>query len=342
MKEYRGVMIGAGYFGAFQAEAWRRIAGVKIMAVADPLPGRAAEFARKFGIARAYESAAEMLGAEQPDFVDIATRPDTHLELTRLAAKYHAQVICQKPMSPTMADNLAMCEACETANVRLVIHENWRWQPWYREAKRIINSGVLGELQSLDFNWRTGDGVGREPYVAQPYFRAMPRLLIHESLVHILDTFRFLAGELRVTACETRRLNPVIAGEDWAELRVAFAGGPAGFIHGDRHTGPHPAPVAMGELRIAGRHATLRLAPDGQLFLARHAAMEERLPFEPVTTGYKGDSVRATQQHLIDCLRTGVRAESEGRDYLLTAALVDAAYDLSPTPGTTEYPRDQP
>ena len=269
---------------------------------------------------------------EQPEFVDIATPPDTHLPLTRLAAQRRAHVICQKPMSPTMADNVAMCEASEAANVRLLIHENWRWQPWYREAKRIIDGGRLGEVLSLAFDWRTGDGVGPEPYAAQPYFRAMPRLLIHESLVHILDTFRFLAGELRVTACETRRLNSVIAGEDWAELQGAFEGGPSGFIHGDRLTGPHPAPVAMGELRIVGRHAALRIAPDGNLFLTRHGGAAERLPLEPITTGYKGDSVLATQQHLIDCLRTGARAESEGRDYLRTAALVEAAYALSPAP----------
>ena len=31
-----------------------------------------------------------------------------------------------------------MVEACKTANVRLLMHENWRWQPWYREIKRLL------------------------------------------------------------------------------------------------------------------------------------------------------------------------------------------------------------
>ena len=335
MKTMRGVMIGAGFFAQFQAEAWRRMADVELVAIADSAAGRAREFAEKFGIARAYESVEAMLDAEKPDFVDIATRPDTHLPLTRLAAQRGIHVICQKPMAPTVAESIAMCEACETAGVRLLIHENWRWQPWYREAQRLIASGELGALKHLSFDWRTGDGNGPEPYAAQPYFREMPRLLIHESLVHILDTFRFLGGELQVTACETRRVNPVIAGEDWAEIRVRFAGGAAGFIHGDRHTGPVPAPVAMGSMMIEGERGTLRIAPDGQL-----GAAASQPPYSPLTkpggwegaAPYKGDSVFATQRYLIECLVSGCPSESEGREYLKTVALVEDCYRLALKP----------
>ncbi len=329
----KGVLIGAGYFAQFQAEAWQRIAGVELVAVADSLPGRAREFAALHGLARSYESVTAMLDAERPDFVDIATRPDTHLALTRLAAARGLHVICQKPMAPTHPEAIAMCETCEASNVRLLIHENWRWQPWYREAKRLIVAGKLGRMRTLSFDWRTGDGNGPEPFLAQTYFREMPRLIIHESLVHILDTFRFLAGELRVTACETRRVNPVIIGDDWAEIRVAFADGATGFIHGDRQTGSVPAPVAMGEMLVTGDAATLRIAGDGRMFLRKHSSSKEiALPFTPTTRGYKGDSVVATQQHLIEALRFGTASESDGREYLKTAALVEACYRLAPTP----------
>jgi predicted dehydrogenase len=322
----KGVLIGAGYFAQFQAEAWKHL-GVRLLAVADLASGKAEEFAAKQGIARAYQSTEAMLDAEKPDFVDIATRPDVHLPLTRLAAQRGIHVICQKPMAPTMADCIAMCEMCEKSGVRLLIHENWRWQPWYREAKRIIDTGTLGSLRDISFDWRAGDGTGPEPYTVQPYFRQMPRLLIYEALVHMLDTFRFLAGELHVTECETRRVNPVIVGEDWAEIRVAFDSGASGFIHGDRYTGPVPAPVAMGTMLIEGTRATLRIASDGCLFLN-----EEKLPFTPPTTGYKGDSVLATQQHLLESLRTGRPSESDGREYLKTFAIVEECYRFSPNP----------
>src|SRR5688572_28899642 len=125
----KGALIGAGYFAKFHAEAWRRIAGAEMTAMADPISGKALEFAKAFGIPRAYESVDQMLAAEHPDFVDIITRPESHLTLTTLAARHGAHVICQKPMAPTFPECEAMCEACEKANVRLLIHENWRWQP---------------------------------------------------------------------------------------------------------------------------------------------------------------------------------------------------------------------
>ena len=91
----KGVLIGAGYFAQFQAEAWKRLeaplssrraetdpsnsaAGQPqlLLAVADLAPGKAKQFAAKHGIPRAYESVEAMFDAEQPDFVDIATRPE--------------------------------------------------------------------------------------------------------------------------------------------------------------------------------------------------------------------------------------------------------------------------
>ena len=109
----QGVLIGAGYFARFQAEAWKRVPTAEITAVADSAPGKARAFAAEFGTPRAYESVDEALDRERPAFVDIATRPESHLDLTRRAARRGAHVICQKPMAPTWEDCVAMCEACE-------------------------------------------------------------------------------------------------------------------------------------------------------------------------------------------------------------------------------------
>jgi predicted dehydrogenase len=322
----RGVMIGAGFFAGFHAEAWRRIPTATITAVADPVAGKARAFADQFGIPSAYESVEEALDREKPDFADVATRPEAHLALTRAAAGRGVHVICQKPMAPTWEECVGMVEACEAAGVRLLVHENWRWQPWYREAKRLIDVGALGRVFQLTFRWRTGDGRGPEPYTVQPYFREMPRLLVYETLVHLLDTFRYLGGEVARVVCLNRRVNPVIAGEDHSLILVESRTGLPGLIDANRITGPTPAPVAMNSLTIEGDRAVLRLSPDGRLWLTEHGGVEYEHQLPTTTEGYKGDSVRATQNHLIDCLRSGRPSESDGRDYLNTVRAVFACY----------------
>jgi D-apiose dehydrogenase len=325
--QLKGVIIGAGYFAQFQAEAWARVNGVTITGVADPDQNRAQQFAAQWNIPRIYADAATMLQTEQPDFVDIITRPDTHLELTRLAAAHGAHVICQKPMAPTWDECLQMIAACEQAGVRLLIHENWRWQAWYREIKRLLAQGRLGQLFHLHFYSRLGDGRSANPYTAQPYFREMPRLLIYETGVHFLDTFRFLAGEMKTIYCTTQRLNPVIVGEDAAIIHATFASGINGVIDANRIGGPIPSPVAFGTLMVEGERASLRMSPDGDLFVTDYGQAEQPHAYVKPEIGYKGDSVKAAQQHYADCLLTGQPCESDGDAYLQTVRAVLGAYE---------------
>jgi predicted dehydrogenase len=331
MKPQRVMLVGAGYFARFHAEAWNRIAGVELCAVVDPVGDKARTFASQWNVPRTFDSISAALDHERPDIIDIVTRPESHLDIVSRAANGGAHVICQKPMAPTWTDCVAMCEACERAGVRLMIHENWRWQPWYREVKRLVDAGSVGNPRSISFQWRTADGNGPEPYPNQPYFRVMPRLLVHESLVHILDTFRFLFGEIALVSCRNRRLNPVIAGEDQSHIDATFVNGRTGMIDGNRLHGPIETPVAMGSLSLEGELGVMRVSPEGKLSIQYANGEDRLLPFEPDRNGYKGDSVYATQCHLMECLRSDRASESEGREYLKTVALVEACYRSNET-----------
>ena len=326
MTPLRGVLVGAGYFAQFHAEAWSRVEGAGIAAVADTDLERARVFARQWGIRGVYANLDAAIASESPDFVDIATRPESHVELAARAASTGVHVICQKPMAPSMSECRGMVETARSAGTRLVIHENWRWQPWYREARRVVESGRLGRVFHVGFRIRTGDGRGPEPYVHQPYFREMPRLLIYETLVHFLDTCRYLAGEAEWVHCSTQRVNPVIRGEDAAVIHIGFRSGARGVIDANRIAGPLPPPVAFGEMRVEGDRAAVSISGDGDLRLIEYDAGERAHEFEKPSIGYKGDSVRAMQQHFVDCLRSGATAESEGEDYLKTVTLVEACY----------------
>ncbi len=318
MESFKGCLIGGGYFGRMQLDGWRRVTGAVIEAICDLDPGRAESAAREFG-ARAYTDLTAMLDRERPDFLDIATRPDTHLPLVRLAAQRGLAALCQKPMAPTWEECLEIAAVARRSAIRLMMNENWRWQPWYRRISELLPS--LGRLVFYRFHHRHRDGLGDAPYPSQPYFKEMPRLIIFETLVHFLDTARFLFGEIEEIYCRTGRVNPVIAGEDLAVMFLRHASGLQGVIDGHRFAEPSVEGPAMCEARVDGLEASIDLRSSGQVFLAA-----ERV-FDPAgMPGYKGDSCRATQQHFVDCLRTGQPFETGAEEYLKTVAAVEAAY----------------
>jgi predicted dehydrogenase len=322
----KGAIVGGGFFAGFHMDAWVRMPEVSIAAIVDTDAPRAREFAAKWGIPNVYADLREMLAVERPDFVDIATRPEAHLHLTALAAQAKTHVICQKPMAPSWEESVAMVDVCRENGVRLLMHENWRWQPWYREIRRRLPE--LGQIHYAGFRMRTGDGRGESPYPSQPYFARMPRLLIYETLVHFIDTCRYLLGDIESVYCRTQRLNPLIAGEDAALIQLQFADGAVAVIDANRIAGAMPPPVAFAEAVIEGSEARIAMTGEGDLSLRLYGAANDlALTFEKPATGYKGDSILAMQRHFVESLRGGQLCESEGLDYLKTVRAVFACYE---------------
>jgi predicted dehydrogenase len=312
----KGGIIGCGFFAERHIEAWRRIPEVEIVAAADPRLDRAKIFAN-----RAYGSAEEMLDRERLDFVDIVTRVDTHLPLLRLAMHRKIPVICQKPIAPDWGTAVEIVEAAETAGVRLMVHENWRWQAWYRVAQQMIARGDIGALIGYGFRTRTRDGMGEAPYPKQPYFRQLRRLLIDEALVHHIDTARFLFGEIESVYAQASRRNPHVVAEDQAILLLTHGTAVHGWIDGHRFLDPDPDGPAMGDAFFEGERGVISIPATGDVY--RNGVLAWK---NDVTVGYRGDSVRATQAHFIACLTDGKAFESGGREYLRTFAAVEAAY----------------
>jgi predicted dehydrogenase len=334
-QKLKGVCIGAGYFSHFQYEAWRRIPEVEIVAFSNRDPVKAAEITKQFGIEKLYHDYREMFDAENPDFVDIITPPPSHREICAEAARRGIHIICQKPLAPTFAEAEAIVTHAADSQVRLMVHENFRFQPWHREIKRQIDSGAIGgRLFSLAFRSRMGDGWGPNAYLPrQPYFRDYPKLLVYETGVHFIDTFRFLAGEIKRVSAWHRRLNPIIKGEDCALLVFEFAGGALGQWDANRFnetTARNPR-YTFGEFLVEGIGGSIRLYNDSRLTLQRLGEPEVEIPYERADRNFAGDCCYLTQRHFVDRLLDGRPFETGGEDYLRTLAVQEAVYESAET-----------
>lgn len=331
----KGVGIGAGYFSPFQYEAWNRIPEVDITALCNRDTEKASVLMKAYGIERHYTDYREMIEKEKPDFIDIITPPETHLEMTRFAAERGIHVICQKPLAPDFREAQQITEIAEQAGIRFMVHENWRFQPWHREFKKLIEGGEVGEIHFMNWLKRMGDGWGADAYIPrQPYFRKYPRLIVYENGIHFIDTFRYLGGEISRVTAWLKKLNPVIAGEDFALVAFDFeTPGKLAVWDANRYNEPnYPNPrLTFGTFHLDGMNGTLRLYSDGRITVQRLGTPEREHIYTYSVHGFAGDCVYTTQRHFIDCLLNDKEFETNGKDYLRSLAVQEAVYESGKT-----------
>ena len=326
----RVLAVGAGYFSQYHYQAWHNVTGAQCVGIVDHDIDKARDVAARWGIAQVYQSIEPALAALQVDLVDLIVPPQSQRELVSQCLANHLPMICQKPFGVDLADAIAMTEAAERAAVTLVIHENFRWQAWYREAKRLINLGTLGSLHSVAFRLRPGDGQGPRAYLdRQPYFQTMPRLLVVETAIHWIDTFRFLLGDVNAVYAQLRTINPVIKGEDAGYILFEFDGGSTGLFDGNRlndHVATNPRRT-MGEMWLEGSHGVLRLDGDARLWWKPHQAAEQEHTFDRgADDSFGGGACEALQGHVVKHFTDGAALENTARAYLSNLTIQEAVY----------------
>ncbi|UWQ17192.1 Gfo/Idh/MocA family protein [Jannaschia sp. M317] len=319
-KPLRVGLLGLGYFAQFHRDAWNRIDGAALVAVADADPGKAADHRDLAGLL-----------SEGLDILDIATPPPTHVAAIRAALPHAPRaIICQKPFCTSAEEARAITAEAEAAGVPLIVHENFRFQPWFRAMKTALEAGRIGAPLNLTFRMRTGDGQGDDAYLArQPYFREMPRLLIHETGVHYIDTFRYLLGAPDGVYADLRRLNPVIRGEDAGQFIFDYSSGARAVFDGNRllDFDTDNTRRTFGEALLEGTEGTLTLTGDGTLKLRALGGRTQETLLEPQDwPGFAGDCVHALQSHVVAAVQGKAAFENEARSYLAVLDLCELIY----------------
>lgn len=331
MSKIKLACIGAGYFAEFHVEAWQRIPAIELVAICDIELEKANALATKYGVKKVYTDVNELYANEQLDVVDIITPPATHYALCVQAADLGIHIICQKPLAPTLAVAQKMVAYLQQKKVRLMVHENWRFKPWYRQIKKMLDAGAIGDqLHAMYFQMRMGDGWPADAYLErQPYFRTMPKLLVYETGIHFIDTFRYLAGEIESVYADLRRHNPNIAGEDAGLLLFTFKNGARGIWDANRfnesnHSNPR---YTFGTMLIEGNGGSIRLQSDGSIHLQLLGEKSKNIPYAHEDKNFAGDCVYFLQRHFVQCFQNNLPFETSGMAYLKNLEIQDAVYE---------------
>ncbi|MEM7471757.1 MAG: Gfo/Idh/MocA family oxidoreductase [Pseudomonadota bacterium] len=318
--------IGAGYFSQFHFDGWARTGLSKVVGVTN----RDRSKAEATGLP-VFDTLAAMLTETDPDILDIIVAPEAHADAIRAGLEHGVRaIVCQKPFCRDLAEAEEMTALAEQTGIPLIVHENIRFQPWYRVIKMAIDDGAIGVPLQASFRLRPGDGQGPEAYLArQPYFQDMERFLIHETGVHWIDTFRFLFGDPEAVYADLRRVNPVIAGEDAGFVLFDHPSGVRVMFDGNRcldHATQNTR-CTMGEGLFEGTEGSLRLLGDGSVMQRSFGAQDETQICPPNDSpNFGGDCTFHLIDHVARAFADGGPIENTAREYLTVMRIEHAVY----------------
>ena len=166
MKSIRTAIFGTGFMGRVHLEAVRRVESVEAAAIA----GRNEEAARCLGDAFSLHSTTDyrdVLRDRAIDAVHICTPNAQHFSMSKEALQAGKHVICEKPLTTTVAEAEELVSLAARQGVRNCVCHNLRYYPMVQQMRRLREAGDLGEilvaqgtysqdwlLYDTDWNWR--------------------------------------------------------------------------------------------------------------------------------------------------------------------------------------------
>ena len=145
-------ILGAGRIAITMANTVNGMEDVNLYAVASRNLERAQNFAKEYGVEKAYGSYEEMVNDEKVDLVYIATPHSHHLEHIKLAADHGKAILCEKAFTMNAKEAVEAYAYAKEKNV-LLTEAMWvRYMPMTVTLKDILQSGRIGDVVGLTAN----------------------------------------------------------------------------------------------------------------------------------------------------------------------------------------------
>jgi predicted dehydrogenase len=207
-------------------------------------PAVAQESGRNLGLdpARTYNSFIDMAAAEvaRPDGIEavaIVTPNHMHFAPAKLFLEAGIHVICDKPLTSTLADARALAALKPAKGAKFLLTHNYTGYPLVRQARELVKSGALGKLRVVQVeypqDWLTEPA---DPSNKQAAWRTDPKRsgaggAIGDIGTHAYNLLRFITG-LKTDAVSAD-LQSFVKGrklDDNVHILLRFAGGARGML----------------------------------------------------------------------------------------------------------------
>jgi predicted dehydrogenase len=173
MNKLRTVVFGAGFVGRVHIEGIRRLGNVELYAIAVGPDDDGPRLAAELNVDRVSADHKELLSDPSVNAVHICTPNASHFPIAKAALEAGKHVLCEKPLATSAAEARKLVELAQKTGLRNCTFHNLRFYPMIQQARRICESGELGEilivqgtysqdwlLYQTDWNWRLISGQG--------------------------------------------------------------------------------------------------------------------------------------------------------------------------------------
>lgn len=228
-KALRVGIIGAGGISNAHYKGYAA-GGAQVVAVADVNLAALETRQSEWGVRQAFTDYEQLLALPEVEAVSICTPNVFHYPATLAAAKAGKHILCEKPISLSLAEARQMIEACRTAGVVLQINHHLRSSGAACKAKQILESGELGRVTFIRLrqahDWG-GTNAVRESFGKKALSGGGTLL---DNGCHLFDLARYFGGEVEEIFARTATLKFDIEVEDTAHASLRFESGALGEI----------------------------------------------------------------------------------------------------------------
>jgi predicted dehydrogenase len=196
----RVALLGAGSRGvdAYGAYVLRRPDLARIVAIAEPREDRlmAAAQAHEVGPVHCYASWEDLLAREtELDAVVIATPDNLHLKPSLASIEKGFSILLEKPICPTEEDVIVLRDAARERNADITVAHVLRHTTFFSQIRSLIESGVIGRLQTVQHTEQIGYWHFAHSYVRGNWRRRSDSSpMIVAKACHDFDMLRWLIG----------------------------------------------------------------------------------------------------------------------------------------------------
>jgi predicted dehydrogenase len=278
-KQLRIGLIGCGFMGRTHSNGYKRVSNffpeLKYEPVLKAVCARSADKVKAFAEQWGYESTETdwkvLIARDDIDAVDICTPNEFHAEIAIAAAARGKMILCEKPLSRTLAEGERMVDAIEKSGVKNTVWYNYRRVPAVTLAKQIIDSGKLGKIFHYRANFLQDWTISPElPQGGEGLWRldvdAAGSGVTGDLLAHCIDTAMWLNGAIKDVSAMTEtfikeRVHQAsgkvqkVGIDDACIFHCHFDNGSLGLFESTRYARGHKA---LYTFEINGEHASIR------------------------------------------------------------------------------------